>query len=62
MSKCTDKEEDINVLLLRMANRITRRRLQKAFLRLKRLPGGINFFKYSANKAHGFWLRMTRST
>jgi len=62
LSKCTDKEEDINVLLLRMANRITRRRLQKAFLRLKRLPGGINFFKYSANKAHGFWLRMTRST
>jgi radical SAM protein with 4Fe4S-binding SPASM domain len=45
-----------------MANRITRRRLRKAILRLKRLPGGVNFFRYSFNKMHGFWLRMIRST
>lgn len=45
-----------------MANRITRRRLQKAILRIKRLPGGINFFKYSWNKVYGMWLRLTRST
>ena len=45
-----------------MANRITRRRLQKAILRLKRLPGGMDFIRYSLNKLRGFWLRLTRST
>ncbi|MCB0742249.1 MAG: hypothetical protein KDB92_14655, partial [Chitinophagaceae bacterium] len=35
-----EKEADINVLLLRMANRVTRRRLRKAMLRIKKLPGG----------------------
>jgi radical SAM protein with 4Fe4S-binding SPASM domain len=45
-----------------MANRITRRRLKKAIIRLKRLPGGINFLKYSWNKVYGFWLRIIRST
>ena len=45
-----------------MANRITRRRLSKAIFRLKRLPGGINFIKYSSNKIYGLWLRLIRST
>jgi len=45
-----------------MANRITRRRLRKAWQRLRRLPGGINFLKYSWNKAYGLLLRTTRST
>lgn len=29
---------------------------------MKKLPGGINFFKYGWNKFHGFWLKTFNST
>jgi radical SAM protein with 4Fe4S-binding SPASM domain len=45
-----------------MANRITRRRLKKIIGRLKKLPGGIHFIRYSVNKLYGFYLRLIRST
>jgi radical SAM protein with 4Fe4S-binding SPASM domain len=45
-----------------MANKITRRRIRKAILRIKKLPGGINFLKYSINKLHAFTLKLVKST
>ncbi len=45
-----------------MANRITLRRLKKAVVRLKKLPGGVDFLKYSLNKLHGAWLHTIKST
>lgn len=44
-----------------MAKRVTLRRLRKAVVRLKSLPGGINLFKYSFNKLHGFYLKLIKS-
>ncbi len=44
-----------------MANRVTLRRLRKAWVRLKKLPSGINFIKYSINKLYGFYLTAIKS-
>lgn len=45
-----------------MANRITLRRLKKAIVRLKKLPKGVDFFKYLFNKVHAFGLHSIKST
>jgi MoaA/NifB/PqqE/SkfB family radical SAM enzyme len=45
-----------------MANRITLRRIKKALVRLKKLPKGVDFFKYSLNKVYGMWLHTIKST
>src|SRR5690349_25053383 len=45
-----------------MSYKLNRRRLKKIYNRLKKLPGGINFFKYGWNKARGSLLKATRST
>lgn len=45
-----------------MSYRLNKRRLKKISNRLKNLPGGINFFKYSSNKIYGAFLRLTKST
>lgn len=45
-----------------MAFGINSRRIKKAFRRLKSLPGGLNFFKYTANKVHAWYLKKTKST
>lgn len=45
-----------------MAFGINKRRIQKAVRRLRSLPGGINFFKYTSNKMYGAYLKATGST
>ncbi|MBC8045952.1 MAG: radical SAM protein [Fimbriimonadaceae bacterium] len=40
---------------------MNRRRIQKAIRRLKSLPGGINFFKYTFNKMYAWYLRLIKS-
>lgn len=45
-----------------MAYKLNKRRIRKIISRVKQLPGGINFFRYSWNKARGAWLRATKST
>jgi radical SAM protein with 4Fe4S-binding SPASM domain len=45
-----------------MAYRLTKRRLKKALLRLRRLPGGFNLFRYAGNKVRGVLLSLVRST
>lgn len=45
-----------------MSYKINKRRLQKIINRLKKLPGGINFFRYSWNKLNGIFLQSTKST
>ncbi|WP_188934564.1 radical SAM protein [Puia dinghuensis] len=45
-----------------MSYKLNRRRLKKIINRLRNLPGGINFFKYSFNKLHGAFLKATKST
>src|ERR1700744_1288637 len=45
-----------------MSYRINSRRLKKIVSRLRNLPGGAGFFKYSFNKLTGFCLKITRST
>jgi radical SAM protein with 4Fe4S-binding SPASM domain len=45
-----------------MAYRLNRRRLKKIYNRLRNLPGGMNFFRYSRNKLYGFFLKTTKST
>jgi hypothetical protein len=45
-----------------MAFGINSRRIKKALRRLKSLPGGLNFFKYTANKVHAWYLKKTKST
>jgi MoaA/NifB/PqqE/SkfB family radical SAM enzyme len=45
-----------------MSYKINRRRLKNIFNRLKHLLGGVNFFKYSFNKATGFFLKIRKST
>lgn len=44
-----------------MAFGINKRRIQKAFRRLRSLPGGWNFFRYASNKIHARYLRMIKS-
>ena len=44
-----------------MAFGINSRRIKKALRRLKSLPGGLNFFKYTANKVHAWYLKKTKS-
>lgn len=39
-----------------------KRRWRKALYRLKHLPGGIDFFKYTFNKVYAFYLRKIKST
>jgi radical SAM protein with 4Fe4S-binding SPASM domain len=45
-----------------MSYKINKRRLKKIYNRLKNLPKGVNFFKYSFNKARGIFLKIIRST
>jgi radical SAM protein with 4Fe4S-binding SPASM domain len=45
-----------------MSYKLNKRRLQKVINRLKKLPGGINFFRYSWNKFYGFVLKTANST
>jgi MoaA/NifB/PqqE/SkfB family radical SAM enzyme len=45
-----------------MAFGINKRRLQKAYRRLRYLPGGLNFFRYVSNKVKEKWLWTTHST
>lgn len=45
-----------------MSFKINRRRLQKISNRLRKLPGGINFFRYCFNKANGIFLKAIKST
>lgn len=39
-----------------------KRRLKKAYYRIKYLPKGINFFKYTFNKIYAFYLKTIKST
>lgn len=41
---------------------MTRRKFLKALKRLRQLPAGAGFFRYSANKARHYWLKGLRST
>ena len=41
---------------------LSKRRLKKAWKRLKHLPGGVNFLKYGWNKTRGAWYKATGST
>ncbi len=45
-----------------MSYKLNKRRLRKIYHRLRKLPGGINFFRYSWNKFRGFVLKTTGST
>jgi radical SAM protein with 4Fe4S-binding SPASM domain len=45
-----------------MSYKLNRRRLAKAFNRLRHLPRGLDLLKYSANKLNGALLRSFRST
>src|SRR5882724_8509615 len=45
-----------------MSYKLNRRRLKKIYDRLRHLPRGRNFFKYSWNKAHASFLKATNST
>jgi radical SAM protein with 4Fe4S-binding SPASM domain len=45
-----------------MSYKLNKRRIKKIVNRIRKLPGGINFFKYGFNKLNGFWLKTTRST
>jgi len=45
-----------------MAFNLNSRRIKKAIRRLKRLPGGLNFFRYFNNKLFAYYLRQTKST
>ncbi len=45
-----------------MSYKINRRRLKKIYNRIANLPGGLNFFKYSANKLNGLFLTLIKST
>jgi radical SAM protein with 4Fe4S-binding SPASM domain len=45
-----------------MSYKLNRRRLKKIINRVKKLPGGVDFFKYGYNKLHGFFLKTTKST
>ena len=45
-----------------MSYKLNKRRLRKIYHRLRKLPGGINFFRYSWNKFRGFILKTTGST
>lgn len=45
-----------------MSYKLNKRRLQKIINRVKKLPGGIDFFRYSINKLNGFILKATHST
>lgn len=45
-----------------MSYKINKRRLQKILNRVKKLPAGINFFRYGLNKLHGSYLKLTHST
>ncbi len=45
-----------------MSYKLNRRRLKKIYNRLKNLPGGLNFFRYSWNKAYGSFLKASKST
>jgi radical SAM protein with 4Fe4S-binding SPASM domain len=45
-----------------MSYKLNSRRLRKIFHRLRNLPKGANFFRYSFNKANAFLLKVTRST
>src|ERR1700709_439651 len=45
-----------------MSYKLNRRRLKKITTRLRHLPGGLNFFRYTWNKAYGVFLSSTKST
>ncbi|MDR3715362.1 MAG: radical SAM protein [Puia sp.] len=45
-----------------MSYKLNRRRLKKIYNRLKNLPRGVNFFKYTFNKIDGFLLKAAKST
>lgn len=45
-----------------MAFGINKRRILKAIRRIKSLPGGINFFRYTSNKIFANYLKLTGST
>jgi radical SAM protein with 4Fe4S-binding SPASM domain len=47
---------------MQMAFGINKRRIQKAIRRLKSLPGGIDFFRYTSNKFHDKYLKLIKST
>ncbi len=45
-----------------MSFKLNKRRLSKIYNRLRQLPSGFNFLRYSANKAHALYLKATGST
>ncbi|MFI5172245.1 MAG: radical SAM protein, partial [Chitinophagales bacterium] len=45
-----------------MAFGINKRRIKKAIRRLKSLPGGLNFLRYTSNKTRAWYLRKIKST
>ena len=45
-----------------MSYKLNKRRLKKIINRLKKLPRGINLFRYGFNKLHGFYLKSAKST
>ena len=45
-----------------MSYKLNRRRLKKIYDRLRHLPRGANFFKYTWNKAHASLLHAVKST
>lgn len=45
-----------------MSYKLNKRRFKKVLNRLRKLPGGINFFRYGWNKLNGFLLKSTHST
>jgi len=48
--------------IILMSYKLNKRRIQKIINRVKKLPGGINFFRYTRNKIHGFYLKSIGST
>lgn len=45
-----------------MSYKLNKRRLQKIYNWLKKLPGGLDFFRFCFNKAQGLILRLIKST
>lgn len=45
-----------------MSFKLNKRRIIKIYNRLRQLPGGLNFFRYTANKMHAAYLKASRST
>lgn len=45
-----------------MSYKLNKRRLKKIYDRVRKLPGGINFFRYTGNKIRGSYLKAVHST